>query len=185
MPDARVYILDPRGNQVKPGQTGQVVHAGLGTMMGYLGSNDPEDGKMGPDLFGGPRYSGKSVVYTGDVGMIDEDGYLHLYGRMDKMIKYHGHRIYPDEIISQIMAHPDVAEACVFHLRTLEGEGKIMAEVRAGGKSALTAPALAEFLSGRLPSYMTPAEIVMVDEFPRTPSGKIKIAEVEAKYKIS
>ena len=183
VPGTEIFILGPDGGKAPPDTPGQVIYRGDGMMQGYLG--DPAETRKkirNNPLRPAGDFLPQPVIYTGDIGRIDGDGYLYLLGRRDKMLKIRGNRVYPREILEQILSHDRVVEGVVFGITTAGGEKEVYAEVRPATGSPLTETELGRFLSLRLPSYMVPSRIVMVDSFPRTPSGKIKLSEVEAKY---
>ena len=179
----KVLILNRKGQQALPNEAGEILHLGDGMMLGYLGdakgtrrklrANPLQEGRGGP--------CGQTAVFTGDIGKLDEDGYLYVLGRKDKMIKSSGYRIYPKEISDQIVRHAVVQDAAVFGIPARNSGQAICAEVQLKPGGELTEEELRRFLSDKLPAYMAPARIVFVSSFPRTPSGKIRLAEVEAK----
>lgn len=178
-----VLIVNNEGKRAAPNEAGEILHFGDGMMLGYLGDAkgtsqkvrfNPLQDKSSPCR--------QKVVFTGDIGKIDHDGYLYILGRKDKMIKSSGYRIYPKEISDQILRHASVQEAVVFGIPDKAMGKAIYAEVLLMVAKELTESELKRFLSDKLPPYMIPSRIVFVDAFPRTPSGKIKLSEVEGKY---
>jgi len=181
----QVFVVNSKGKTVRPGQVGQIIHRGDGTMLGYVGDKVATRKKLkaNPLL---PRNAifRQPVIYTGDLGKIDADGFLYVLGRKDKMLKINGNRIYPREIQNAILAHPDVLEAVAFGVRDADGKDRIYAEVRLKADLEFNEPVLRQFLATRLPGYMQPVKIIGVTEFPRTASGKIRLAQVEEKYRV-
>src|SRR5581483_5573714 len=106
----QVYIIGADGSRTKPNEPGEVVHTGLGVMLGYLDGNDPEH-KLRPNPYAGPDDPAPLAIFTGDQGRLDEDGYLFLEGRRDDMVKIQGNRIYPNEVRDQLLAVPGVGLA--------------------------------------------------------------------------
>lgn len=179
----KVMIMNSKGKFAAPNEVGEILHFGDGTMVGYLGDakgtlqklrSNPLQDKNGPYR--------QRVVFTGDIGKIDQDGYLYMLGRKDKMIKSSGYRVYPKEIVDQILRHASVQEAVVFGIPDKDIGKAIYAEVQLNTAGELTESELKSFLSDKLPPYMVPSRIIFVNSFPRTPSGKIKLSEVEEKY---
>lgn len=170
--DARVYVVRDDGSRCRPGEVGEVVHTGLGTMLGYLGESgaaEPE-AKLRPNPFAGEEDPNPLAVFTGDLGFLDGDGYLHLRGRRDGMLKVRGNRVYPAEVAAQIHALPGVRDAVVV-ARPSDADASLVAFVVAGAPD-LTAAALRRELGQRLPAYMVPAEIHLVDRIPLTETAK-------------
>jgi acyl-coenzyme A synthetase/AMP-(fatty) acid ligase len=133
-------------------ETARIHHSGLGTMLGYLGSEGP------------PPES----VDTGDLGRVDEGGYLFVTGRDDDMVKRAGNRVYPGEVARALIAFPSVADAEVVAVRDDDGEGHLAAFVIVSGGDA---PSRRE-LTKELPGYLVPSVVCEVRSFPLTPNGK-------------
>lgn len=164
-----LYIVDEDGQPVKRGELGEIVHQGVGTMLGYIGDKVATNAKLQkrPDALGAGV---GSVIFTGDMGRMDEDGFLYLQGRKDRMFKVRGNRIYPEEIERELCVHHDVLEAVSAYDSSKE---TITAFVRKNQASELTQKDVIKHLSARLPSYMIPSQCLLFEEFPRTASGKI------------
>lgn len=180
----RVFIRNAKGRQASPNEAGEVLHVGDGTMLGYLGDPRGTRRKLRSNPFQRGRDTGRQpVVFTGDIGRIDEDGYLYVLGRRDKMIKSSGYRVYPKEVADQLMRHPDTEDAIVFGVPDLALGQAIVAVVQRKADRGVTEQEIKTFLADKLPSYMVPSRIAFVSEFPRTPSGKIRLGDVEANYR--
>ena len=180
----QVFILNSKGRQAAPNEAGEVLHHGDGTMLGYLGDARGTHRKLRANpLRRGRGPCRQVVVFTGDMGRLDEDGYLFLLGRKDKMIKTSGYRVYPKEVSDQILRHPSVEDAVVLGLPDAATGQRIVAGIQAKPGCALSENDIKAFLADKVPSYMIPARIVFVTTFPRTPSGKIRLAEVEARFR--
>ena len=171
-PGTKVYILRQDGSAAKPGERGEVVVSGLGLMMGYLGDEDTAK-KLRQNPFMGKEDSGAWAVYSGDVGYLDEQGYLHIEGRMDDMLKILGNRVYPQEIRAEILAVEGVQEAEVLRLKDPNGESRLAAFVATSASSELDAGALRRQVAARLPSYMIPELFHVYNRLPRTLNGKV------------
>jgi acyl-CoA synthetase (AMP-forming)/AMP-acid ligase II len=174
---ARIYIVRQDGSHANPGETGEIVHSGLGTMLGYIGGDDPQD-KLRHNPFIGDDDGNPLAVFTGDLGYLDADDYLHLAGRRDQMIKISGNRIYPDEVSEQLLAIEGVLEAQTVALQTADGHKRLVAFVIIAQAFDLTPRTLQRQLSARVPSYMIPEEIAILTSLPRTSTGKPDIAEL-------
>jgi acyl-CoA synthetase (AMP-forming)/AMP-acid ligase II len=160
---ARVRVVDEAGIDCAPGVEGEVVHAGPGTMLGYLGSGDPAP----------------AAVRTGDRGRLDEAGYLFLAGRADDMVKIHGLRAYPADVTAVFDRLPAIREAATVALRSADGEARFAAFFVAepGGPDA---EQVRRGLRGLLPGHLLPALVVAVDRLPRTDRGKLDRGALEA-----
>lgn len=162
-----LYVLDEDGNKLGAGQKGQVIHQGIGTMLGYIGDAGATKNKLKKMS---DADDDVNVIYTGDLGAIDTDGFLYLHGRQDRMIKVRGNRVYPEEIEKELCAHDDVIEA-VSSYNVLDEAIAVYARKKQGAE--LTEKDVIKFLSSRLPSYMIPSQCLLYDDFPRTSSGKV------------
>ena len=111
--------------------------------------------------------------YSGDIGCVDERGYLYIRDRKKEMIKFKGFGIAPAEIEALLLEHPAVADAAVIGKSHPEaGEIPKAFVVRKPGQP-LTAADVVAFVKGRLANYKVPGEVEFVDAIPKTPSGKI------------
>ncbi len=178
-----VFVLNKDGHRALANEVGEVVHRGDGMMMGYVGESSETKKKIrAHPLHGKNRPYPCKVVFTGDIGMMDEGGYLTLMGRKDKMIKSSGHRIYPKEIVDQILLNESVKDAVVFGVKDPKSGDAIYCEIEAKNEQNVSESEIKAFLSDKLPSYMIPTRVFFTPSFSRTASGKIKLAEVEKKY---
>ena len=153
-------------------------------MLGYTGdpSGTSQKLKANPVQSKTSPYE-QQAIFTGDTGKIDEQGYLYILGRQDKMIKIMGNRVYPREILDVILSHPRVKDAVVFGIKKQRNETIIYSEIQPVSSSQLTEAEIIRYLKHKLPSYMVPSKIIFVTSFPRTPSGKIKLSAIEEKYR--
>jgi len=179
-----IFILNSRGKKAAPNEPGQIIFRGDGTMLGYTGdpSGTSQKLKANPVQSKTSPYE-QQAIFTGDTGKIDEQGYLYILGRQDKMIKIMGNRVYPREILDVILSHPRVKDAVVFGIKNQRNETIIYSEIQPVSRSQLTEAEIIRYLKHKLPSYMVPSKIIFVTSFPRTPSGKIKLSAIEEKYR--
>ncbi len=169
-PGARVYVVRGDGTPAAPDEVGEVVHTGLGVMMGYLGEGSTD--KLRPNPFRGDGDSSPHAIFTGDLGYLDRDGYLYLVGRRDDMLKVSGIRVYPREIANALSAMDGVLEAEVVGVKDAAEETRLIAFVTLRDNVPLIATVLRRELAKSLPPYMVPHEIEIVHVLPRTASGK-------------
>lgn len=167
---SRVYVVRDDGGVAAPGERGEVVATGLGVMLGYLEGTD-EQKKLRDNPFRGPRDPGAQAVYTGDVGYLDEDGYLFLLGRRDEMLKIMGNRVYCDEVAAQLLTLPGVLQAEVVGVNRGDSVARLYAFVVLRS-DAPAAEELRRQMRNRVPAYMVPAFVFTKDVIPRTASGK-------------
>jgi long-chain acyl-CoA synthetase len=155
-------VVDEDDRDVSPGTWGEVVFRGPNVMLGYW--NRPEDTRLA--MRGG-------WFHTGDVGYVDEDGYLYLVDRMKDMINTAGFKIWPREVEEVLYRHPAIRECAVVGLPdALKGEiAKAVLVARPG--IAPTAAELDAYCRERLAAYKVPRAWELVDELPKSPSGKV------------
>jgi len=177
----RVFIMDEKGGIAKPNAEGEIVHYGAGMMLGYLNdlSGTGEKRRGAPEALRHIIKEGE-VVYTGDRGMMDEEGYLYVLGREDGMIKTLGYRVYPKEIEGYILEHDQVKNAAVVGIRDSHKGQYIVAEVVPNGK--LDMNGLIVYLRNRMSSYMIPEKIEIVESLPMTENGKINYSKLKEKH---
>jgi len=178
----QVFILDQKGMVAAPSQKGEIVFSGTGTMLGY--KNDLEGAKQ--KLQKTPKslrglIKNDSVIFTGDHGLIDDDGYLYALGRNDGMIKSLGYRIYPKEVENCILEFDAVKNVAVVGIDDIHHGQIIVAEIVPNYK--IEKKELLNFVRGKLPSYMISGEIYFMDNLPMTVNGKINYAMIKEKYK--
>lgn len=155
--DLRIVSLDT-GEPVGPGEVGEIQVRSDSAMAGYL-----------PDLWTADAFS-DGWYRTGDVGSVDADGWLRITDRAKEMIKVRGFQVAPAEIEAVLHGHPDVEDCAVFGVPAPDGEA-IVAAVTVS--RPVDTDALAALVADRLASYKRPSQVVVVDEIPRLPSGKV------------
>ena len=119
---------------------------------------------------------------TGDVGHLDEDGFLFITDRIKDMIVAGGVNIYPAEIEKAIVEHPDVEDASVIGIPQDDFGEQALAFVVVRKGHEVTADSILEFLDGRLASYKKPRQIEFIEELPLSPIGKVLKNELRAPY---
>lgn len=161
IPGRRVSVIRADGQPCLPGEVGEIVVEGDQLSLGYL--HDPGDGRFRRDP------GGRCTFRTGDRGLLRPDGRLEFRGRLDSQVKVHGNRVELAEVEAALLADPRVAAAIVA-AHPEDGDTVLSAQVVAPGT---TAAELRRRLASRLPSYLVPRGIWLVDELPRLVSGKV------------
>ncbi|MFN6487000.1 MULTISPECIES: amino acid adenylation domain-containing protein [unclassified Nostoc] len=163
----RIYILDAQNQPLPPGIPGELCIAGVGLARGYLNRPDLTAEKfIKIELFG----KIERIYKTGDLAKWGSDGNLEYLGRIDEQIKLRGFRVELGEIESILLQHPSVKEAIVILYKT-ENNQSLIAYVT--GITTDLSTQLKNHLKSRLPDYMIPAQIIVLNEFPLTPNGKV------------
>jgi amino acid adenylation domain-containing protein len=165
----RIYILDAHNQPLPPGIPGELCIAGVGLARGYL--NRPEttaEKFISVELFG----KTERIYKTGDLARWLHDGNLEYLGRIDNQVKLRGFRIELGEIESLLLHHPSVKEAVVI-LYEADNSPRLVAYVTAAEKSVNLGGQLKDYLKTRLPNYMVPSQIMVLDRLPLTPNGKL------------
>jgi fatty-acyl-CoA synthase len=113
-------------------------------------------------------------LHTGDLGVMDENGYLKITGRMKNMIIRGGENIYPREIEEFLYTHPKVADVQVYGVPDVKYGEQVMAAVKLKEGAQVAVEDIRDFCRGRIANYKVPYYVKFVDEFPMTASGKIQ-----------
>jgi len=165
------HVLDRHMEPVPVGVEGELYLGGDGLAVGYVNRPELTAEAFVPDPF---DPAGRGRLYrTGDVARRRRDGAIEFVGRTDQQVKIRGFRIEPGEVEAALAASPDVAAAAVVAHRAEDGGDRLVAyAVPAAGRSP-DARDLRAFLERRVPSYMVPSEIVLLDEMPLSATGKV------------
>jgi amino acid adenylation domain-containing protein/non-ribosomal peptide synthase protein (TIGR01720 family) len=170
MDDTRAYVLDERLRPVPVGVPGELYLAGAGLARGYLRKPGLTAQRFLPCPHGEP---GSRMYRTGDLARWRTDGRIEYLGRTDDQVKIRGFRIEPGEIENALGAHPAVADAAVaVREKPSGGRDLVGYAVLADGAHA-DADALRAHLAERLPQYMVPTVVLVLDAFPRTANDKL------------
>jgi long-chain acyl-CoA synthetase len=164
VPGAEARIVDDNDNPLPPGQIGEIWLKGPMIMQGYHNLPEETAAVLTPD-----RY-----FKTGDLGRIDDEGYLYITGRKKEMIIVAGEKAYPREIEDALLRHPGVAEAAVVGKKD-PGRGEtVVAFVMPKEGQTLSPDELRSFARDQgLAQWKVPKEVFVVEDFPRTPTGKV------------
>ncbi|CAM2831496.1 AMP-binding protein [Prescottella defluvii] len=171
-PHLEVKIVDPAtGLTVPRGEPGELCTRGYSVMLGYW--NEPE--KTGQAI------DAARWMHTGDLGVMDADGYVAITGRIKDMVIRGGENVYPREIEEFLYTHPDILDAQVIGVPDPKYGEELMVWIRMReGAGPLDAEKIRTFCAGRLAHYKIPRYVHLVDEFPMTVTGKIRKVEMRA-----
>ena len=164
-PHVEVKIVDPEtGLVLRRGETGEMCTRGYSVMLGYWG--DPE---QTADAIDQARW-----MHTGDLAVMDEDGYLNIVGRIKDMIIRGGENVYPREIEEFLYGHPAIEDVQVIGVPDLRYGEEICAWVKLRPGQALTEDELREYCRGKIAHYKIPRYLRITGDFPMTVTGKIQ-----------
>ncbi|HEX2189999.1 MAG TPA: amino acid adenylation domain-containing protein, partial [Longimicrobiaceae bacterium] len=170
--NATLFVLDGGMQPVPVRVPGELYIGGASVARDYLGRPELTAEKFVPDPFG--REPGGRLYRSGDRVRWTAEGELEFLGRTDAQVKIRGFRIEPGEVEAVLAEHPGVAEAAVTVRGDAGGDLRLAAyAVPAAGDGAPDAAELRRWLAGRLPDYMVPAAVLVLEALPLTPSGKL------------
>ena len=168
---AELKIVDPkdRSRELPPNEVGEICFRGPTLFVGYYKQ---------PELTAATR-DDEGWFYTGDLGFTDEEGYLCFAGRAKEVINRGGSKIYPKEIEDLLAGHPSVGDVAVVGWPDERLGEKVCAYVVPSGE-APTLEEIREYCEAqKVTKYMVPQHLVVVDEFPMTPTGKVRKASLQ------
>jgi long-chain acyl-CoA synthetase len=166
-----VQIRDLEGNTLGPGERGEICISGPNITKGYL--NNPQETES---AFWGDWFR------SGDIGMMDEDGYLYIVDRLKDMIITGGENVYPREVEELLYTRPEVLECAVVGLPDDEyGERVTAFIVQREGRQVEPEP-LREWLKARLANFKVPKQFIVVDELPKSSTGKLLKREIREQH---
>jgi acyl-CoA synthetase (AMP-forming)/AMP-acid ligase II len=169
IPNTEVFILNEAGNEVPPGEVGELVVRGSHVTCGYW--NAPE---LTAQTFRPGRFPGDRLLYSGDLFKKDEAGFLYFVARKNDLIKTRGERVSPREIENVLHEMDGILDAAVFGVPDeIIGQAITACIVMADNRPAPAVRDVLKFCSDRLESFMMPKQVVFVNELPKTPNGKI------------
>ncbi|GLY69164.1 AMP-binding protein [Amycolatopsis taiwanensis] len=169
-PHLEVKVVDPATGLTVPRDTpGELCTRGYSVMLGYWEQPDKT-----AEVIDAARW-----MHTGDLAVMDGEGYVNITGRIKDMVIRGGENVYPREIEEFLYTHPDILDAQVIGVPDAKYGEELMAWIRMrAGATPLTAESLRAFCSGKLAHYKIPRYVHIVDEFPMTVTGKIRKVEM-------
>ncbi len=168
--NTRLYILDENLKVLESGYVGELYVGGRALARGYINRDDLTRERFIADPF---RKDGSRIYATGDLVKRDDQGCLEYLGRKDGQVKIRGYRVEVGEIEVALSQYPGISHAVVHALGNTATEKRLVAYFTAEQDSDTSISALRQFLQARLPDYMMPSAFVPMNDFPKTPSGKI------------
>lgn len=175
IPGVTLRVLNEAGEEVRPGETGQIVAEGANVAQGYW--HAPEESAS---------TFRNGHLYTGDLARVDEDGFIYIVGRAKDFLKCGGKRVSCRYVEEMLMSFPGLTEAAVIGIpdEVLGEAVRAFVVPRETGEFALSE--LRAFCRSSMPLQLIPREIVVLDALPRSPSGKLlKPALSDAKYNLT
>jgi len=175
-PHLEVQIIDPSTGEQLPRDTpGELCTRGYSVMTGYW--NQPEKTAEVIDDAGWMR--------TGDIAVMDRDGYVSVTGRIKDMVIRGGENVYPREIEDLLYLHPDIVDAAVIGVPDARYGEELMAFLRIrSGADAPTTESIRAFCDGKIAHYKVPRYVEVVDEFPTTVTGKVRKVELREQARV-
>lgn len=168
--DTEIKIVDEQGRKLPPGHVGELLCRSDGLMVGY---------------YQAPQMTAQVIdqegwYHTGDMAVIDEEGYLRIVGRKKDVIIRGGQSIYPVEMEDHLAAHPAIREAAVVGVPSAVGGESVWAFVILEEGAALTSHAVRSYCREALEAYQIPSQVRFVADFPRSDTGKPQKFELRA-----
>ncbi|HJR86529.1 MAG TPA: AMP-binding protein [Acidimicrobiia bacterium] len=165
MPHVESKIIDPESGNVRPrGEPGELCTRGYSVMRGYWDN---------------PEATGEAIdeagwMHSGDLAMMDEEGYVNIVGRIKDMVIRGGENIYPREVEEFLYGHPAIVDVQVIGVPDVRYGEELCAWVRLREGQQLSLEELRDFCSGRIANYKIPRYLRVTDEFPLTVTGKVQ-----------
>ena len=165
LPHVQVKVIDPTtGTTLGRGEPGELCTKGYSVMLGYW--NEPEMTAAAIDVDG--------WMHSGDLAVMDDEGYVSIVGRIKDMIIRGGENIYPREVEEFLYSHPDIVDVQVVGVPDPKYGEELVAWVRLREGATLTRDELAAFCAGRIAHFKIPRYVHVTDEFPMTVTGKVQ-----------
>jgi fatty-acyl-CoA synthase len=170
-----IKIVDPvSGDTLPRGEAGEFCTRGYSVMLGYWPLHDPEGEEKTREAVDSDGW-----MHTGDLGVMDDEGYVRITGRIKDMVIRGGENIYPREIEEFLYTHPDIEDVQVVGVPDAKYGEELCAWLRMrSGTEPLDAERVREFATGKLAHYKIPRYVMVVEEFPMTVTGKVRKVEM-------
>ena len=163
-PHVEVKVVDPDGKIVPRGERGELCTRGYSIMLGYW-----DEAEKTADVL-----DKNGWMHTGDIAVIDDEGYCNITGRIKDMVIRGGENLYPREIEEFLFRHPKIQDVQIFGVADDRYGEELCAWVRVKGGESLTADEVRAFCQGQIAHNKIPRYVEFVEEFPMTVTGKIQ-----------
>jgi len=164
VPRIEVKIADSQGRVVTVGEKGEICTRGYSVMQGYW--NDEEKTKETIDEAG--------WLHSGDIGIMDEEGYVRVVGRTKDMVIRGGENIYPREVEEFLYTHPKIQDVQVFGIPDETMGEELCAWIKVQGGESMEASEIKAYCRGKVAHFKVPKYIKFVDDYPMTVTGKVQ-----------
>jgi acyl-CoA synthetase (AMP-forming)/AMP-acid ligase II len=169
--ELRVLAVDGAERDLDTGEVGEILIRGPQVMKGYFGRQGETDAMIDADGW----------LHTGDIGRMDERGYLHIVDRVKELIKYKGYQVAPAELEALLLTHPQIADAAVIGVTDQEGTERPKAFVVRTPGSELSADEVIAFVAARVAPYKKVRAVDFLTAVPKSASGKILRRELRGR----
>jgi len=174
IPDTEILIINEHGQLCMPGEIGELVHRGPTVSLGYWGRPADTGKVLRPNPMLPPELGDcERVCYSGDLVRMDEERYIYYVGRRDTMIKSSGFRISPTEVEEVLFQSGGLRQAAVIGIPDEVLGQTIKAFVVLRDGKALSPDELIAYCAEKMPRYMVPRAVEILNELPKTTSGKV------------
>ena len=171
VPNVDLFVADEKGKELPIGTEGEIVARGSNITSGYW--KDPE---------GSAQVLRNGLYFTGDLGKVDDDGFLFVTGRAKNILKVKGFRVSPKEIEEHIAQYDGIADSAVIGVTDeILGEAPVAYLEKTDGKE-VEIDGLKKFLQGSLPSYKVPVEYIFIESLPKSAAGKVDKKALKEHY---
>jgi fatty-acyl-CoA synthase len=163
-PHMQAKVIDPEGNTLPRGEPGELCTRGYAVMLGYWGDAERTAEAIDADGW----------MHTGDLGVIDDEGYCNIVGRSKDMIIRGGENVYPREIEEYLFRHPKIEDVTVVGVPDEKFGEAVCAWIRLRAGETATEEDIRDFCRGQIAHYKVPHHVCFVETFPTTITGKIQ-----------
>ncbi len=182
LPMNNMGIFDEEGNELEYNKEGEICICGKTQMMGYLNNLEEENNVIKTHA------DGVKWVHSGDLGIVDEDGFLYLKGRIKRMIIHGGFKLYPQLMEGVISKNPNIDNCCVITIPSKEfgssPEAHVVLKENKIEEWKRIKEELIELCKEELPDYSQPVDYIVEEELPLTVVGKVDYKKLEKKRRI-